>query len=484
VQVNKQACLETGYTEEELLSLNVVDIDGTIVTREAFSEFTKALSPEKTTTLESTHIRKDGSSFPVEITISRLTTIDGTFIIGIARNITERRQLVTERRQLEEHLRQTEKMNAIGQLAGGIAHDFNNQLSGILGYADFLSKRLTEPKLNRFAENIKRGAKRAADLTAQLLAFSRKGKFFSIPVDVHNIIDEIVSILNHSIDKRINVIQKMSAENSISKGDPTQIQNALLNLGLNARDAMPEGGELRFETCNTALDEDFCNSQPDKITPGEYICISVSDTGCGMSLEIQNRIFEPFFTTKEQGKGTGMGLASAYGTICTHNGTIKIQSEENKGSIFQVYLPASDKEVKTTSSSQGKLQHGSANILLVDDEEIIRELAEDLLHDLGYNVNVCENGQEAIEYYEKNWQQIDLVILDMVMPEVSGKDTFTALKKINPEICAVLSSGYSINGEAQKILDQGVKSFIGKPFDEAQLSETISEVLKNNQKQK
>ncbi|MHC4871786.1 MAG: PAS domain-containing hybrid sensor histidine kinase/response regulator [Planctomycetota bacterium] len=387
-------------------------------------------------------------------------------------------QDITERKEMEDQLRQSEKMNAIGQLAGGIAHDFNNQLSGVLGYADMLVNRLEDEKLSKYASSIKRGAKRAAELTKQLLAFSRKGKNLTVPVDIHKLLAEVTSILDHSIDKRINIQLKLKARPSITVGDPNQLQNVLLNIALNARDAMPDGGELIFETDIARLDEDLYKVSSFELKDSYYLKISVTDNGCGMDKETQSHIFEPFFTSKEVGQGTGMGLASAYGTIRNHNGAISVYSEVGLGSTFKIYLPVSDELfIERDECTQKAAIRGTAHILLVDDEEIFRNVAQDVLFELGYKVTLCNNGKEAVEFYNKSWQDIDLVILDMVMPVMNGREAFNEMVKINPDIRAILSSGYSINGEAQSILDEGVMAFVGKPFEMSELSEKIAYVL-------
>jgi PAS domain S-box-containing protein len=387
---------------------------------------------------------------------------------------------VTEHRKLENQLRQTEKMTAIGQLAGGIAHDFNNQLSGVLGYADMLVNRLEDEKLSKYAGNIKRGAKRAAELTAQLLAFSRKGKNLSVPVNIHKIVSEVTDILEHSIDKRIRMVQILNATPATTTGDPNQLQNAILNIALNARDAMPGGGEIIFKTEVISLDEELCREHHSELAPGDYLSLEISDSGCGIDAEAQKHIFEPFYTSKEVGEGTGMGLASVYGTVRNHKGSISVQSELGAGATFCICLPlAEDIRRESGVNIRNTPIRGTANILLVDDEEVVRNIAADMLEDLGYRVTVCCNGREAVERYGKIWQEIDLVLLDMIMPELGGRDTFAEMKKINPDVRAVLSSGYSINGEAQSILDDGVMDFVGKPFGYIELSEKIAKVLQS-----
>ncbi len=387
---------------------------------------------------------------------------------------------ISGQKQLEDQLRQSEKMRAIGQLAGGIAHDFNNQLGGILGYADLLREEVGDnATLSRYTDNILISVRRSADLTAQLLAFSRQGKYQDVMVDIHNIIHEVVSILQHSIDKRIVVSQLLKASPPTTTGDPTQLQNAILNLALNARDAMPKGGELIFSTENVQVDDSYKRSSSFEITNGYYIQLCVTDSGTGMDKETQKHVFEPFYTTKEEGKGTGMGLAAVYGTIKNHQGFVHIYSEEGKGSTFKVYLPLVESEILHSEANgiSKPAKTGAGHILLVEDDKMLRDAASAMIEKLGYELTVCADGKDAVTFYKKSWKEVDLVLLDMVMPVMNGRDTFIAMQKINPKIVALLSSGYSFNGEAKSILKEGVRGFIQKPYRKAELAEKIAELL-------
>jgi PAS domain S-box-containing protein len=471
---NHAACKMHGYTREEFIGTPITNMDRGLDDERLQNVMERILSGEALQ-FETTHLKRDGTIFPVEVSAKRLDTKEGPpLVLSIERDI-------TERKKLEDQLRQSEKMQAIGQLAGGIAHDFNNQLVGVLGYADLLVSRLEDPTLSHYAENIKKAATRSADLTKQLLAFSRKGKNLSIPVEINKVLVEVVAILEHSIDKRIEIRQHLNVRPSIALGDPTQLQNVFLNLALNARDAMPKGGKLIFETDIAELDDDFCQNHPYQIPHGRYLKVSVTDAGAGMSQETQRRIFEPFFTTKEQGKGTGMGLASVYGTVRNHQGAITVYSELGHGTTFNVYLPLSESEELPEEPIQRTPAKGTARVLMVDDEEMVRNVGAAMLRALGYEVMTCQDGEEAVECYRNSWKHIDLVILDMIMPRMNGREAFMAMREINPDIRAILSSGYSINGEAQGILDEGVLAFIGKPFDRAKLSDTVAKVLRGNQ---
>ncbi|MBN2713557.1 MAG: PAS domain-containing protein [Planctomycetes bacterium] len=386
---------------------------------------------------------------------------------------------ITEQRRLEERIRQSEKMDAIGQLAGGIAHDFNNQLAGIMGYTDLLRSRLDDEHLKPYVEKTLLAARRAGDLAKKLLTFSRQGHFEARPIDVHVIVREVTDILQHSIDKRIVIRQDLEADPATLVGDPGQIQNAILNLAINASDAMPNGGELIFATALTNLDRAYCDTIPYEINPGQYVNITITDNGCGIPKDQQKRIFEPFFTTKEVGKGTGMGLAAVYGTVKRHGGAINVYSEVGHGTTFRLYFPAQD---QTTIQAEPKANtisvSGEATVLVVEDEELLRDMAAEMLSSFGYTVSVADNGESALHYYRDRWHEIDLVILDMIMPKMNGSETYRAMKKINPGVKVLLASGYSINGTAKELLDEGVQGFIQKPFHAAELSAKAAAALK------
>ncbi|MHC4872045.1 MAG: hybrid sensor histidine kinase/response regulator [Planctomycetota bacterium] len=392
-------------------------------------------------------------------------------------DISQRKLAEEERERLAMQLRQSEKLTAIGQLAGGIAHNFNNQLGGIMGNADILHSRLQEPELQRFADNIIAASHRAADLTRQILSFARKGKNDSVPVDLHAIIEETIAILQNSIDKRIKFYRHLDAECSTVIGDPSQFQNVFLNLGLNARDAMPEGGELLFATATVELDP--VKARELDIEPGYYIRTTVSDTGSGLSQEVLRHLFEPFFTTKEVGKGTGLGLADAHGTILGNRGTITGRNRKRRGTAFTIYLPLVDKvTISSTSPPETVMIKGKVRVLLVDDESIVRDVCSEMLRDMGCEVTECIDGVEAVAHYRKCWQEIDLVILDVVMPLMRGRDVFIAMQKINPEVNVLVSSGYSIDEEAEAILKNGAHSFLQKPYTITKLSQKVAEALR------
>ncbi len=420
------------------------------------------------------YLKKDGTSRFFLGSAAPLYDEEGrvTGMIGMARD-------VTDHKRVEEQLLQSQKMESIGNLAGGIAHGFNNLLGGILGYATFVKRKLsTRDKIYQSVEAIERSAQRAAELTKQLLGFARRGKYQVRPIDCNALIQEIVLILQRTIDPRIAIEVDPDPRLALIEGDETQVQQALMNICLNARDAMPKGGTLKIASRNQRMIPDQASRQRG-MKEGSYIRLTLADTGTGMSPEVRNRIFEPFFTTKAKGQGTGLGLSMVYGIIQNHGGTIEVQSHTGTGSTFTVFLPAvapvalNGEEVPPVPDTH----QGKETILLVDDEEIIRDLGVDLLEDRGYRVFSTSEGREAVRIYRKRAREIDLVILDVMMPGIGGKETYRQLRAINPQVKVLLSSGYSTEGEVGEILKQGVSGFVQKPYREEELAAKVREVL-------
>ena len=403
--------------------------------------------------------------------------------VGSNEDITDRKRAEEERERLEEQLRQAQKMEAVGQLAGGIAHDFNNILTVIQGNAELLKMDLPAGgQQARFADEVIKGANRAADLTRQLLAFARKGKWQVTPVDIHDAIAQTVKMLTHSIDRRIEIHMELRASPSVVMGDPTQLQNALLNLGVNARDAMAGGGVLTYATRNVTLTEADCDELPYELTPGDFLEIRVTDTGSGMDPQTRERIFEPFFTTKEVGKGTGLGLAGVYGCVKNHDGSISVASEPGRGATFTILLPLARAGTAATARTVGgdEPSPGTGHVLIVDDEESVRGFVRAALQNLGYTVSSCCDGGEAVAHYRSHHQEIDLVILDLIMPKMSGQDTLRELKKINPHVRVLVSSGFSHTQATHQTLDEGVLGLLYKPFQVTELSRAVAQHIQRD----
>jgi len=377
--------------------------------------------------------------------------------------------------QSMELFHQAQKIEAMGTLAGGIAHDFNNLLMGIQGRVSLMLIDI-DPSQS-FYEHLK-GIEEyvisAANLTQQLLGFAGKGKYDVRSTDLNELINKTSRVFGRT-KKEIKIHCSLQEDLWAAEIDQGQIEQVMMNLYVNAWQAMPESGDLNLETQNTKLDEDF--SKLFSVKEGKYVKITVADNGIGMDEATRQRIFEPFYTTKQMGRGTGLGLASTYGIIKNHDGIITVYSEKGEGTTFNIYLPASDKCVSGARQSTGEIVEGTEMILLVDDDDIIVKVGEQILNRLGYKVIIATGGREAIELYQENQQKIDMVILDMIMPEVDGKLAYEKLKKINPGIKVLLSSGYSITGQAQEILDKGCNAFIQKPFNMKDLSLKLREVL-------
>jgi len=382
---------------------------------------------------------------------------------------------VSKRKRMEYQLQQSQKMEAIGTLASGIAHDFNNLLMGIQGWASLMLID-TDPSHPHFEyiEGIERIIKNAAEVTKQLLGLARGGKYEVKPTDLNELIKS-QNLMFGRTRKEINIRDKYEENLWVSEVDQSQIKQVLLNLYINAWQAMPGGGDLYIQTENVILDEDYI--KPYKVEPGKYVKISVADTGMGMDEATQQRIFDPFYTTKEIGMGTGLGLASAYGIIKNHGGFINVYSEKGEGTTFDIYLPASEKEVLKDKKLIEELLKGDETVLLVDDEDMIIDVGERLLGKLGYNVLIARSGKDAIKIYKAKKDYIDMVILDIIMQDMNGGDIYDKLKEINPVIKVLLSSGYSINGQATEILERGCDGFIQKPFNVRDLSQKIREIL-------
>jgi PAS domain S-box-containing protein len=388
---------------------------------------------------------------------------------------------ITEKKKLEAQLQQAQKMEAVGTLAGGIAHDFNNILQAISGYTQILlmGKEADNPDYEKL-EAIEKSAQRASDLTKQLLIFSRKVESKLRPIDLNKETEQISKMLERTIPKMINIELHQAENLNIINADPAQIEQILMNLGVNARDAMPNGGRLIFETENIILDEHYCKIHLGS-KPGHYVKLSISDTGHGMDKETLKHIFDPFYTTKEIGKGTGLGLAMVYGIVKSHNGYIMCYSEPDEGTIFKIYFPVIKKETESLGLKEEKfpIKGGSETILLVDDEEVIRELGKEILSKFGYTVLMASDGETALEIYRENKREISLVILDIIMPGMGGRICLEKLLKINPELRIIIASGYSTNGPTREVLKAGAKGFIGKPYNINQILKSVREALDN-----
>lgn len=397
---------------------------------------------------------------------------------NLEQRITER---TMELMKSQENLRQSEKMRAIGQLAGGVAHDFNNQLTGIIGFADLIKISCDKnDEIYDYADTIVNTTLKAADLIRQLLTFARKVDYKPIQININELIDEVIALLYRTVNKNIKIRKNFKSNTAQCLVDPSQLHNALLNLGINARDAMPDGGDITFATRNVYLDDKFCDTDQFSTEPGWYILIEVTDTGTGISSDNIEQIFEPFFTTKKTGEGSGMGLAAVYGTVKKHKGTINVKSTIGKGSTFELYLPISisDEDDKNIIEEKIVLQIEKSHILVVDDEDVVSMTISKILKKHGHSVKIYQNGNQAIEYYKNSWKDIDLVILDMIMPGLNGSDLFDQMIKLNPTAKIIITSGYSFNSNIENLISAGASSFLQKPFSIDELIKHVNIALK------
>ena len=482
VYVNTGFERTTGHLKDEVVGRSITLLDGDEGTFGADGARSRSFHHIRWDTLlrgESwsgrfTHRKKNGEEYEAEGSISPVRDETGSIIhfVSVHRDI-------SEAVRLENQLRQAQKMEALGQLAGGIAHDFNNLLTAIQGNAELLEIGVAkDTRESGYAAEIAKAAKRAAEMTRQLLAFSRRGTRCAEAVDLHELLDDVTSILSHSIDRRITIEIERRADAYEITGDPAQIQNALINLGVNARDAMPEGGRLVFATKNVKLPEEGPDDRLLGAAPGTYLRVEVRDTGVGMEETVRQRIFEPFFTTKDSEKGTGLGMAGVYGCVKDHLGFVKVKSAPGKGTVVSIYLPLAETEMKPIpSATEAEPERGKGRILLVDDEEIVRNFASKALRSLGYEVTVREDGADGFETFEADPDAFDLVILDLNMPRLDGLGAFRKISDLKPSTRVLLASGYGLQETVDAFLEEGGAGLLRKPFHLAALAAAVKKAL-------
>ena len=396
----------------------------------------------------------------------------------VSRDVTERIIAEKEHVELEEKLRHSEKMKSIGCLAGGVAHDFNNILGGIIGAAEIVQNSVRDnSKVKKFTDIILNSAETAAGLTNKLLAFARKQKMLSVSVEINSLIADSIELLRRTVCCCIEIDYNYDSSSYWVMGDSSQLQNVIINLGINAGHAMPDGGVLRITVSSRIITGSYCISCPYDIVPGEYVEIEVSDNGCGIEPENLSKIFDPFFTTRKFGDGTGLGLAAVYGTVRQHKGAIFVESEVGVGTVFTIMLPLSVADTVVEKKINIQLADKGRKILLVDDELVVLETVAEMLSGLGYYVDTAENGWIALNKYKKNSQAYDLVILDMIMPVMNGRKCFAALKEIDSEVKVVMASGVAHDNDIVDMMNDGLLQHIMKPFKRAELSQCLNKYL-------
>lgn len=470
-----------GYRPEEVIGKNVFDFihpDDIKATREIFTE--AAMQPGITLRAEVRFRHKNGTWKTVEAVGSNY--LHDPLISGIivnTRDISERKKVEEEHSKLEAQLQQAMKMEAVGRLAGGVAHDFNNILTVITGNVELMKMKLnhSDPFL-RHLNTINKAAESAASLTRQLLAFSRRQIIEPKILNLNDLVGNLLKILPRLIGEDITLQTALAKDLGSVKVDPGQFEQVLVNLSVNARDAMPDGGSLVIETANIDLDEDYCSRHP-HVQPGKFVLLALSDTGCGMSPDIKRHLFEPFFTTKTVGKGTGLGLATTFGIVKQAKGTIEVYSEPGRGTSFKIYLPRlSEPADRLITEKAGlKIPEGKETVLIVEDDAAVRELALTILQHLGYKVLSAANGGEAFLLAEKHKGEIDLLMTDVVMPGMNGRELAERITQLQPGIRVLFTSGYTENVIVHHGIVEKNLNFIGKPYTMQALAKKIRDVL-------
>ena len=432
--------------------------------------FARMLKGEPFVRRQKRYVRPEGALVTVDLTAALVRDHDGKPLYALTVV-----QDVTAQKRLEEQLRQAHKMDAVGELAGGVAHDFNNILTAIIGFADLLRRTDNiSAEVREDATSILATAERGASLARNLLTLSRAAPPREEGVDLHEVIGEVRDIATRTFDRRISIRVDLAACAPVVTGDRSLLVNAILNLALNARDAMPGGGQLTIRSRDVELTAEDCERLARLVTPGTYVSLSLADTGTGMSADVRERIFEPFFTTKPAGKGTGIGLAMVYGTVRSHAGAIEVQTTEDKGSEFSIYIPARSAEVRGKSAMTPEIQRGNGRVLLADDEEMVRDVASRMLRRLGYDVQAVLDGAEAVARVAEAPDSYDLVILDGNMPRMTGREAAVLIREVNPGLPLLLATGYIEPGEAENLARYGFTAVIAKPYNLSELSRVVA----------
>lgn len=471
--VNPAQEIMSGYRRDELIGATPNIFKSDFHDDEFYDKFWKMINNGNAWSGRFINKRKDGATYYEDATISPVYNKSGKLT-----NFVVVKHDVSKQIKLQEQFLQSQKMEAVGTLAAGVAHDFNNLLQAVLGYCELmlLRKKEDEPDYKDLVK-IQQAGRRGADLVKKLMALSHKTETQHKPVDLNREVSASCDLLTRTLPKNIDIKLYLKDSLNFIKADPSNIGQVLMNLSVNARDAMSDGGTLTIQTTDVRLDDDYCYSHPE-FEPGEYVLLTVSDTGVGMDQDTVSRIFEPFFTTKARGKGTGLGLATVYSIVKQHGGHITCQSKPNIGTTFNIYFPAIRDDRKTQEQKVDRpIMGGTETILLVDDEEAIRDLITKLLRRFGYDVITASDGKEALDIYQDKGSSISLVLLDLNMPVMDGGQCLSEILKVNPAAKVLLASGYSTIGSTKNFTSEGAKGFVTKPFDTSHLLNKIREVL-------
>ncbi|MFC1555084.1 PAS domain S-box protein [candidate division KSB1 bacterium] len=477
--ISKSMLRALGYKKEEVLEKEYMSIFVPKKDRKKLAKVFNELTAKETSAYTVNRIlSKNGKEFTTEWYGKSIFDNEGNFdyFFGVGMDISEKSKAEDEKNKLQDQLFQAQKMESVGRLAGGIAHDFNNILTSIIGYAELLKMRLGDKsqRNSQAVSVILESSHRAAVLTKQLLGFARKGKHEPEPMDLNNTLQHVLMVLDRIFEKNIEIVTDFGTIPNVY-ADRNWMDQVFTNIIINAKDAMPDGGTLMIKTDVINLDYNLITSIPE-IEPGEYVRTAITDTGTGMSKKTTDRVFEPFFTTKREGEGTGLGLATVYGIIKNHGGNVTVYSELGEGTTFNIYLPITLEDV-AEDKIEAEIVEGDATILVVDDEEHIRDIAKSRLEQAGYSVLSAEDGRKGLEMYLDNKDKIDIVLLDMIMPNMSGKESFLAMKGVNSDVKVIIMSGFSKTGKVEEILYEGAVGFIQKPFSLQELTQIIADTL-------
>ena len=468
-----------GYTVDELKNTNVKELD--VFQEKAFevrADFVRRMEAGEVVRFEVEHYHKNGHIFPLNVTTSIIILDNQPLFLSFHQDITERKRIEKEHDEIAARLRQSQKLEALGQLTGGVAHDFNNYLQVINGYTDLVASQIdTHDPIQDHVTQIAKAGERAATLVSQLLLLSRQQITQATALDLNAVVEDLLNMLRQLIGDHIILQWQPAAKLSMFQADRGMVEQVLMNLCINARDAMPKGGTVTIETRDAVIDESFGTAFPDA-SPGRYACLEVSDTGHGMDAQTLDHIFDPFFTTKAVGRGTGLGLSTVYGVIKQHGGVISVDSEQDRGTVFNLYWPVLDVEVELVEDvAEVEANRGTETLLYAEDDDPVRELTRTILEDAGYTVVSVNNGEEAVAEFSVRGKEFDMAILDVVMPRMGGREAYEQLRALRPRFKALFASGYSrseIHGD--HVLDDGL-SYIRKPFSRDSLLRAVREKL-------
>jgi two-component system, cell cycle sensor histidine kinase and response regulator CckA len=469
VNVNRKTCELHGFDRDALIGIHIDLLESKGEKEKQEERLSRILNGE-TLIYETEHYKKDGEKILLEISSKSLEIEGDTYVQSFCRDI-------SEKKRIQEQLLHSQKMESVGALAGGIAHNFNNILTAILGYSELLLEfsELDDTSKQR-VRNIESAARKAGVMVSKLLSFSRRDSHEVLPMNLNDIVNDSVKLFEGVLDKRIGLKINLCENLHVIEGDPNQLEQVLMNLMVNARDAMPDGGLITIKTGVIEIGRNGFINTPAYIKAGKYIFLSVSDTGCGIPAEIRDRIFDPFFTTKEKGKGTGLGLASVYGIVKDHKGYISFQSEVEKGTTFDIYLPVSERIVPRLATPKTSSIEGSESILLIDDDKDVMNLIRDILESYGYTVMPFNNPLTAVEIFKNQSSRIQLVITDIMMPLMEGAELIKNLRKVKPDIKIIAISGYTdtnIINNKEIIAD----AFVKKPFEKIEILSTVRRLI-------